>query len=202
MQNAANRKNDNIQHPQSRFLLPEKDFVEMYCQFFFGKATPGETFYQVPIVYTCDDHRVKAADDKKNEERSRKAKEEFEEKKKTLSDVVRLSDKDEIGYDDIIRDITDLLSREYIDRDEKPVGTSSKSLTTLFSNLGNWREVRIGFFLHSLTTRRSTTRKTNQMCIQIMFQRTTIYFCKRSEIWARIWCWIVKQARCCHTRNI
>lgn len=72
--------------------------------------------------------------------------------------------------------MTDLLSREYIDRDEKSVGTSSKSLTTLFSNLGNWREVRIGFFLHSLTTRRSTTRKTNQMCIQIMFQRTTNLF--------------------------
>ena len=38
------------------------------------------------------------ADDDRNEKRSQKAKEEFEEKKQALADQVRLSDKDETVY--------------------------------------------------------------------------------------------------------
>ncbi len=45
-----------------------------------------------------------------------------------------------IGDDDIITDITELfLWGEYLQRDEKSRGTSSKSLTTLFWNIGNWK---------------------------------------------------------------
>ena len=97
-------------------------------------------FYREPVVHTCEDHRLKVADDEKNLERSRKAKEELEEKKKTLFDFVRQSDKDELGCDDVIRDMTEMfLSGEYFERNEKSVGTSSKSLSTWFWNLGNWR---------------------------------------------------------------
>ena len=54
--------------------------------------------------------------------------------------MVRLSDKDQLGYDDIIKDLTELfLSGGFIDTDEKTVGTSSKWLTALFWNLGNWK---------------------------------------------------------------
>ena len=52
------------------------------------------------------------ADDEKNEERSRKAKDEFDDKKKTLSNMVRLSDTDELGYDDIIKDMANCFCQE------------------------------------------------------------------------------------------
>ena len=48
--------------------------------------------------------------------------------------------KNEISYDDIISDITELfLSGEKIERNPESLGSSSKSLTTLMWNLGNWR---------------------------------------------------------------
>ena len=43
------------------------------------------------------------------------------------------------------------------------------------------------------TLTRSTTRRTNQLSFQIMFQRTTICFCRCSKIWERTLCWCVKQ---------
>ena len=44
------------------------------------------------------------------------------------------------SYDDIISDITELfLSGEKIERNPESLGSSSKSLTTLMWNLGNWR---------------------------------------------------------------
>ena len=45
--------------------------------------------------------RVRMANDKKNEKRSKKAKDEFELKKNTLAEQMRLFDKHELGHDDI-----------------------------------------------------------------------------------------------------
>ena len=79
------------------------------------------------------------ANDERNGQRSRKAKEDFDERKKVLQDQVPLSEKDEYGYDDLIRDISELLlSGERIFRNPDSVGTSSQALTTMFWNLGNW----------------------------------------------------------------
>ena len=52
---------------------------------------------------------------------------------------VRQASNEEMGYDDLVTDISELLvSGEAIDRNPESVGSSSKSLTTLFWNLGNW----------------------------------------------------------------
>ena len=46
----------------------------------------------------------------------------------------------EYSYDDIVSDITELfLSGEKMERKPESLGSSSKSLTALFWNLGNWR---------------------------------------------------------------
>ena len=45
-----------------------------------------------------------------------------------------------MSYDGLTADITELfLSREAIARNKETVGSSSKSLTVLFWNLGNWQ---------------------------------------------------------------
>ena len=63
----------------------------------------------------------------------------FEEKKELLKAKVRQADDEEMGYDDLITDLTELfLSGEDIPRNPESVGSSSKSITTLFWNLGNW----------------------------------------------------------------
>ena len=60
-------------------------------------------------------------------------------KKEVLKAKVKQSDKEEMGYADLITDLTELfLSGEDIPRNPESVGSSSKSLTTLFWNLGNW----------------------------------------------------------------
>ena len=52
---------------------------------------------------------------------------------------VRQAGDEEMGYDDLITDLTELfLSGEDIPRNPESVGSSSKSITTLFWNLGNW----------------------------------------------------------------
>ena len=73
------------------------------------------------------------------EQRSEKAKKEFVQKKGILADQVRLSNKDEMSYDDLITDITELfISGEAIARNKETIGSSSKSLTVLLWNLDNW----------------------------------------------------------------
>ena len=68
-----------------------------------------------------------------------RSKEEFEKKKDVLKAKVRQSGDEEMGYDDLITDLTELfLSGEDIPRNPESVGSSSKSITTLFWNLGNW----------------------------------------------------------------
>ena len=94
------------------------------------------------------------------------------ERKKVLQDQVPLSEKDEYGYDDLIRDISELLlSGERIFRNPDSVGTSSGTLVTGL-------EERIGWFHRLLTTRSCITRRKSQRCTRTMFQRTLICFCK------------------------
>ena len=69
-----------------------------------------------------------------------RAKQLFEERQLQLRDLVANAKKFEYSYDDIISDITELfLSGEKMERNPESLGSSSKSLTTLFWNLGNWR---------------------------------------------------------------
>ena len=69
-----------------------------------------------------------------------RAKQLFEERQLKLRDMVADAGKDEFSYDDIISDITELfLSGEKMERNPESLGSSSKSLTTLLWNLGNWR---------------------------------------------------------------
>ena len=73
-------------------------------------------------------------------ERSQTAKDEFMVCKSVLADQVRLAGKNEMSYDNMITGITELfLSGEAIARNPETVGSSSKSLTVLFWNLGNWQ---------------------------------------------------------------
>ena len=60
------------------------------------------------------------------------AKQEFLKNKEVLATQVKLAGKDEIAYDDLITDITELfLSCEEITQDKESVGSSSKALTVI-----------------------------------------------------------------------
>ena len=82
---------------------------------------------------------------KPQEQRSRIAKQLFEERQLKLRDMVADADKDEFSYDDIISDITELfLSGEKIERNPESLGSSSKSLTTSYVEswkLETWNEL-------------------------------------------------------------
>ena len=114
--------------------------MEVYVLLHFDKPTIEDYFYQRPVVYGCDDHRLRVANTEPQEERTAKAKATCEERKILLRDIVADSGKDEYAYDDLISDITEMfLSGEKIERNPESLGSSSKCLTTLFWNLGNWR---------------------------------------------------------------
>ena len=133
------RKTSPIAHPCAKFDIDERAFVSLYCELFYSTPTPEDFFYQKAITYTCEDHRLRLKEDDKMYERSMRSKEEFEKKKDVLKAKVRQSDDEELGYDDLITDLTELfLSGEDIPRNPESVGSSSKSITTLFWNLGNW----------------------------------------------------------------
>ena len=133
------RKTNPIAHPCAKFDIDERAFVSLYCELFYSTPTPESFFYQKAITYTCEDHRLRLKEDDKMYERSMRSKEEFEKKKEVLKAKVRQSDDEELGYDDLITDLTELfLSGEDIPRNPESVGSSSKSITTLFWNLGNW----------------------------------------------------------------
>ena len=133
------RKANPIAHPCAKFDIDEHALVSLYCNLFYSTPTPEEFFYQKAITYTCEDHRLRLKEDEKMLERSKRSKEEFENKKDVLKAKVRQSDDGELGYDDLITDLTELfLSGEDIPRNPESVGSSSKSITTLFWNLGNW----------------------------------------------------------------
>ena len=101
---------------------------------------PEDYFKKKVITYTCEDHRLRIADDDRMEQRSEKAKQEFVKNKEVLATQVKLAGKDELAYDDLITDLTELfLSGEAITREKESVGSSSKALTVMFWNLGNWQ---------------------------------------------------------------
>ena len=133
------RKANPIAHPCAKFDIDERAFVSLCCELFYSTPTPEEFFYQKAITYTCEDHRLRLKEDEKMLERSMRSKEEFEKKKDVLKAKVRQAGDEEMGYDDLITDLTELfLSGEDIPRNPESVGSSSKSITTLFWNLGNW----------------------------------------------------------------
>ena len=133
------RKANPIAHPCAKFDIDEHALVSLYCELLYSTPTPEEFFYQKAITYTCKDHRLRLKEDEKMLERSMRSKEEFENKKDVLKAKVRQSDDGELGYDDLSTDLTELfLSGEDIPRNPESVGSSSKSITTLFWNLGNW----------------------------------------------------------------
>jgi len=48
--------------------------MDTYVQLFFTTPTIEEYFYGKPVVYGCEDHRLRVANGEPQEERSRKAK--------------------------------------------------------------------------------------------------------------------------------
>ena len=112
--------------------------MDVYCQLFFEKPTLEEVYYGKTITFGCDEHRLKIADNKPQEQRSPKAMALCEERKLQLRNIVADAGKDEYAYDDLVSDITELfLSGEKMARNPESLG-SSKSLSILFWNLGNW----------------------------------------------------------------
>ena len=102
------RKTSPIAHPCAKFDFDERVFVSLYCELFYSTPTPDSFFYQKAITYTCEDHRLRLKKDNEMYERSMRSKEEFEKKKEVLKDKVRQSDEEELGYDDLITDLTEL----------------------------------------------------------------------------------------------
>ena len=116
-----------IEHPCAKFDIDEETFIDNYCNLFFEKPTPDDHFYQLPITYSCEDHRLKVGNDEMMEERSQAAKNLFMQKKFDLEEQVRLAGKNEMSYDNMITDITELfLSGEAITRNPETVGSSPK----------------------------------------------------------------------------
>ena len=129
-----------VAHPHCLFDFDEEKIMDTYVQLFFTTPTLGDYFYGKPVVYGCEDHRLRVANAEPQEQRSMTAKQLFEERQLKLRDLVAEADKDEFSYDDIISDITELfLSGEKMERNPESLGSSSKSLATLLWNLGNWR---------------------------------------------------------------
>eukprot|EP00434_Breviolum_minutum_P035546 symbB.v1.2.031468.t1/scaffold3657.1/size52529/4 len=134
------RMTNPVGHPHCLFEFEEEKFMDTYVQLFFTTPTIEDYFHGKTVVYGCEDHRLRVANTEPQEQRSRIAKQLFEERQLKLRDMVAGADKDEFSYDDIISDITELfLSGEKIERNPESLGSSSKSLTTLMWNLGNWR---------------------------------------------------------------
>lgn len=83
---------------------------------------------------------MRMAKDERHAQRSLKAKQDFERKTEFLKNQIAKVEKLVFAYDDLFSDTTELFSSgEKIEWNEESVGTSSKSLTTLFWNIGNWR---------------------------------------------------------------
>ena len=134
------RTNNPVGHPHCHFKFDEEKFMDTYVSLFFSTPTIEDYFHGKPVVYGCEDHRLRVCNSEPQEERSRKARQLFEERQLALRDFVAKSGKDEYSYDDIVSDITELfLSGEKMERNPESLGSSSKSLTTLFWNIGNWK---------------------------------------------------------------
>ena len=108
-----------VGHPHCLFDFDEEKFMDTYVQLFFTTPTLEDYFHGKPVVYGCEDHRLRVANAEPQEQRSRIAKQLFEERQLKLRDLVADADKDEFSYDDIISDITELfLSGEKMERNQ------------------------------------------------------------------------------------
>ena len=65
-----------------------KKFTDTYVELFFTTPTTEEYFYGRPVVYGCENYRLRVANDEPQGERSRKAKALFEERQLELRDLV------------------------------------------------------------------------------------------------------------------
>ena len=99
------RRPHPVGHPHCLFDFDEEKFMDTYVQLFYTTPTLEDYFYQKPVVYGCEDHRLRVANEEPQEERSAKAKQLFEERQLKLRDLVAEAEKDEFSYDDIISDI-------------------------------------------------------------------------------------------------
>lgn len=87
------------------------------------------------FTYGCEDHRLKTMNDSAQEKRSADAMKLCEERKLLLRNLVADAGKEDYAYGDPVSDITELfLIGETIGRNPESLGSSSKSLTTLFWN--------------------------------------------------------------------
>ena len=174
------RTAESVQHPNAKFNIMEDEFVSTYVDLFYYCPTPEDYFNKKVITYTCEDHRLRIADDDRMEQRSEKAKQEFVKNKEVLATQVKLAGKDEMAYDDLITDVTELfLSGEAISRDKESVGSSSKALTVMLWNLGN-RQRGNNWKVPSNLEYQKLLYKENKPD-DFMFPRTTTYFCKWSR---------------------
>ena len=71
------RTAESVQHPNARFNIMEDEFVSTYVDLFYYCPTPEDYFNKKVITYTCEDHRLRIADDDRMRQRSEKAKQEF-----------------------------------------------------------------------------------------------------------------------------
>ena len=90
-----------VGHPHCLFDFDEEKFMDTYAQLFYSKPTIEDFFYQKPVVYGCEDHRLRVANEERQEERSARAKQLFEERQLKLKELVAEAEKDEFSYDDI-----------------------------------------------------------------------------------------------------
>ena len=133
------RKTNPVGHPNARLNIDENSFMEACCELFFEKPTLEEFFHMKTITFGCEDHRLKMLRDQAQEKRSSDSMKLCEERNLLLEKTVDEAGKDEYAYDDLVSDITEpFLSGERMARNPESLGSSSKSLTTLFWNLGNW----------------------------------------------------------------
>ena len=82
-----------VGHPHCPFVFDEEKFVDAYVELFFTTPTIEEYFYGIPVVYGCEDHRLPVANEEPQEERSRKAKANFEERQLQLRNLVADAEK-------------------------------------------------------------------------------------------------------------
>ena len=73
----------------------EEKYVDSYVELYFEKPTIEEYFYGPPVVYGCDDHRLRVANSEPKEQRSAKAKTLFGERQLKLKNFVSEAGKDE-----------------------------------------------------------------------------------------------------------
>ena len=99
-------------------VLMRKSLLILMFSCFSQHQLLKNIFSGKPVVYGCEDHRLRVANGEPQEERSRKAKQLFEERQLQLRDLVANAEKFAYSYDDIISDITELFFEWWSDGKE------------------------------------------------------------------------------------